>query len=68
MYEDIKPDNILLNLDETGTRVVETKLADCGKPKQLIALMTLEHLSHRICQVMHATSVLRPIFAVQLTP
>ncbi|KAK4889762.1 hypothetical protein LTR27_011474 [Elasticomyces elasticus] len=29
-HTDIKPDNILLNFDANGTRVVEAKLADCG--------------------------------------
>lgn len=29
--QDIKPDNILLNFDKNGTKVVEAKLADCGK-------------------------------------
>ncbi|KAF2215435.1 hypothetical protein CERZMDRAFT_36105 [Cercospora zeae-maydis SCOH1-5] len=29
-HTDIKPDNILLNLDPKGARVVEAKLADCG--------------------------------------
>jgi serine/threonine protein kinase len=37
MRSDIKPDNILLNFDTSSTRVVEAKLADCGKPKQPIA-------------------------------
>jgi len=30
MLEDIKPDNVLLNFDAKGTRIVEAKLADCG--------------------------------------
>ncbi|KAK5711485.1 hypothetical protein LTR17_018360 [Elasticomyces elasticus] len=29
-HTDIKPDNILLDFDANGTRVVEAKLADCG--------------------------------------
>lgn len=29
--QDVKPDNILLNYDQEGTKVVEAKLADYGK-------------------------------------
>lgn len=36
---DIKPDNILLNFDAKSSRVVEAKLADCGKLGQLIELI-----------------------------
>jgi len=67
MCEDIKPDNILINLETSGARVVEAKLADCGKPKQLIALMAFQYCLHRIYQVMHAMSVSAPILAVQRT-
>lgn len=67
MYEDIKTDNILINLDTSGARVVGAKLADCGKSKQPIALMVFQYCSHRIYQVMHEMSVSRPILAVQLT-
>jgi serine/threonine protein kinase len=41
MKSDIKPDNILLNFDTNGTRVVEAKLADCGKPKRPVASIAL---------------------------
>ena len=48
MYQDVKPDNVLLNLDDSRTRVVEAKLADCGKPKRLFALIALRYFSRRI--------------------
>lgn len=67
MYGDIKPDNILINLDTSGARVVGAKLADYGKSKQPIALIVFQYPSHRIYQVMHEMSVSRPILAVQLT-
>lgn len=56
MVQDIKPNNILLNFDPSGTRVVEAKLADCGKLKQQSFHFTGLKLTG-ILQVMHATSV-----------
>lgn len=41
MVQDIKPNNILLNFDTSGMRVVEAKLADCGKLKQFRAFIIL---------------------------
>lgn len=47
MFPDIKPDNILLNLEANATRVVEAKLADCGELDQVIALIvSIRRLRH----------------------
>lgn len=46
MVQDIKPDNILLNFEANGPTVVEAKLADCGKPEQLIASSALTRRLH----------------------
>lgn len=44
---DIKPDNILLNFDAKSSRVVEAKLADCGKLGHLIELIAAVALIRR---------------------
>ena len=64
---DIKPDNILLNLDTSGAKVLEAKLADCGKFRQLMTSSVLQCCSQCIHQAMHKMSVSRLILAAQLT-